>query len=577
MIKILDKKATYTIADYNTIDNIKSLSLDISYNLNKDFSYYNYSCSYFLYVLYTKYLNHDINDKSWINKDKFITNLDINPLINSILFMCNFISLEDLKQKKLEYEKHNLSYAVGCCLKEKYLNEKYLINKKNSLISYYTYFLCNIDSLSNKDYEAISYIGLNKLNKLIIFCIEDHEAKKTKELFKLYGYNVNDVSFDDLELLDVTIEKCKKSLKPSIIFLNTNKEQEVIKLDKEIIKQMKEKLGIRDIPFTIYNENKNYIDSLTIKNSKIISDWHKKYDKYQDKFNIEDNTNNEYSDEKEFIKDKLNKSFIVSCKSNNYLDSIICKNKKYYNFSSFKSLVGDISYSLSDNDDVVVITSINDVDYLLENIKNACINDRKILYLIENKSYQDEEFNKLFMNISILKTIPKLVVYTPCDEKEFIGSYLSFINHNDTSVIIIPSEFKEINKTKIKEVDNGCYILKKEKKPRGNIIVTGSEIPIALDVYKKLKSIGIFVNVLSMPSKERFLLTDIKYRQKILQDLPTAVIDFSSNNSWYNLGFNDKEICGINKYYYNDSSETKEKYYKITVEDIYNKVKKLFN
>ena len=38
--------------------------------------------------------------------------------------------IEELKQNKLEYCKHNLSYAVGCCLKEKYLNEKYIINKK---------------------------------------------------------------------------------------------------------------------------------------------------------------------------------------------------------------------------------------------------------------------------------------------------------------------------------------------------------------------------------------------------------------------------------------------------------------
>ena len=137
MIKIIDKKTNYSIADYNAIDNIKALALDIAECFNKEISYNNYSCSYILYLLYTKFLNYDLNNLSWINQDQFITNLDISFLIKSIKFMCNFISLEELKQNKLEYCKHNLSYAVGCCLKEKYLNDKYIINKKKSLISYY--------------------------------------------------------------------------------------------------------------------------------------------------------------------------------------------------------------------------------------------------------------------------------------------------------------------------------------------------------------------------------------------------------------------------------------------------------
>lgn len=580
MIKIIDKKTNYSIADYNAIDNIKALALDIAECFNKEFSYNNYSCSYILYLLYTKFLNYDLNNLSWINQDQFITNLDISFLIKSIKFMCNFISLEELKQNKLEYCKHNLSYAVGCCLKEKYLNEKYIINKKKSLISYYTYFLCNIDDLiSNEDYEAIFYAGLNKLNKLIIIGIESHESKKTKELFKLCGFDTNSISFDNLDLLDDTIKKCQKTSKPSIIFLNTNKENETIKLERTKVKEMKEKLGIRDIPFTIYNENKTYVDSLINKNNKITSDWYKNYNKYQDKFKEKELLLNDYPDEKSFVIDKINSSYIISNFDNIYLDNLISKNKKYFEFKNFNNLIGEAACSLANNnEDVVVITNIKKFNCILEGIKSCCINNIKILYIIEKNSYQDEEFNKTFINLSILRSIPNLTVYTPCDEKEFIGSYLSYLKYDNPSVIVIPSNFhKELNKTKITEVENGCYFIKKEKKSKGNIIATGSELPIAIDVYKKLKGIGILVNVLSMPSQERFLQEDIKYRQKILQDLPTAVIEFSSNSSWYGLGLKDKEICGINKFYYTNSCETKEKYYKITVEDIYNKVKKLFN
>jgi len=572
-MKILDKKSNYTDIDYKTINNIKSLTLDILNNNEFAFSSYNFSCSYLIYLLYTKFLNFDIKDNKWINKDKLITTLDVKSLIKSTKFMCNIIPIDILKDKNKLSSPKSLSYAVGNCLKERYLNKKYLITKKKSLVSFNTYFLCSSDDLkSSESYEAIQFSGENKLDKLIVLCMTYDNDKKLYDLFKINNWDVSKSSCNNLDTLDVCITKAKKALKPSIIFIEIEKE-EVKFLSSDVIKEMKDKLDVRDIPFTIYNETKSHVEELTIsRNNKIINDWNKLYNKNKDKFNEE---NIEFNEKKDLVTNKINNSFVLSMIDNNLLNKYLTKKEKYINFTNYKNLIGEISLSI--DDESITVFSIKDLDYILEDIKKSSIINKHNLYLLEDIDIYDDYFDKSFMMISNLRSIPNLTVYRCADENEFVGAYLSYLKHDNPSVIIIPKEELEISKTKIDEIDNGAYIIKKETKPKGVLIATGPEINIALEVQKKLKSIGILVNVVSMPSVELFLKTDIKYKQKILPDIPKAVIEFLSPNSWYVLGLNDKQICGINKYKDGENKEQIEKYYKITVDDIYNKVKKLFN
>lgn len=573
-MKILEKKSNYNDIDYKTINNIKSLLLDVLNDDNKSFSYYNFTCSYLIYLLYTKYLNYDINNKLWINNDKFYTNLNISALIKSVEFMCNIITLEELKNK-IEIRKRDLPYAVGNELKKQYLKQKYMISKRKSLVNYNTYFLCEISSLkSSLYYETLNYVIDNNLSDLIILCMTPSLNKKDIELFKLNNWHVGSTSFDNLDTIEYELSKANKSTKPSIIFIETNKENEVKTLYLDYVKQMKDKLNIRDIPYTVYDETKSHIDSIVLdKNKKIVSDWNKLYLKNKDKF-LELNEEIEET-KKDYVINKINKSFILDLKGD-ILTDYLEKNNKYFLLKDYKSIVEEISLSL--NDEVVSILSMKDVFYLLNEIKESAIINKHNLYIVNELNYDEKGFDKTLTTLSLLRNIPNLVVYRCFDEKEFIGAYLSYLKHESPCVIVISNDtFVERSKTKIDEVDKGCYLIKKETKPQGILIATGKEVDVALEVSKRLKGIGINVNVVSMVSLEKFLSSDIKYKQKTLPDIPKAVIEFYSSSSWYILGLNDKQICGINKYFDSQNKENLEKHYKISTEDIYNKVKKLFS
>jgi len=574
-MKILDKKSNYTDIDYKTINNIKSLTLDILNNNEFDFSNYNFSCSYLIYLLYTKFLSYDVNDNKWINKDKLITTLDVKSLIKSMKFMCNLIPIEILKDKNKLSSPKSLSYAIGNALKEQYLNKKYLISKKKSLVSFNTYFLCDSNDLnSSESYEGILYASENKLDKLIVLCMTNSLDKKLFDLFKINNWDVSKSSYNNLDTLENCINKAKKLGKPSIIFIETEKE-DIKMLSEESIKTMKDKLDVRDIPFTIYDETKSHVESLISKNSKTVNDWYKKFDKYKDKF-IENEILIDNENKISYAIQKINNSFILNMIKDDFLNKYIKNSDKCVNFVNYKNLIGEISLSI--DDEVISIFNIKELDYILEDIKKSAIINKHNLYIIQDVDIEDDYFDKSFMMLSNLRNIPNLTIYRCADEKEFVGSYLSYLKHDTPAVIVIRDiDLKEHSKTKIDEVDKGAYLIKKETKPKGVIIATGPEISVALDVHKKLKSIGILVNVVSMPSIERFKEQDIKYKQKILPDMPKAVIEFLSPNSWYILGFNDKQICGITKYKESCGKEALDKYYKITVDDIYNKVKKLFN
>jgi transketolase len=81
----------------------------------------------------------------------------------------------------------------------------------------------------------------------------------------------------------------------------------------------------------------------------------------------------------------------------------------------------------------------------------------------------------------------------------------------------------------IDEAKCGAYIIHPRKNHDMNIIATGSEVPLAIDVSNILLSDAkIKARVISMPSIELFETQGNNYKKSILDDKPTASIEFSA-------------------------------------------------
>lgn len=207
-----------------------------------------------LYTLYTRHLVSDPTNPNWINRDRFVLSAGhASMLLYTMLHFCGYgISLKDLQ----EFRQLNsitpghpefgmtpgvdattgplgqgIASAVGLALGEKHL-AKTVDNK--AIIDHYTYCLigdgCLQEGISQ---EAISFAGLQKLNKLIVLYdsnaitldgpLTNSYNEDVKGRFNAAQWNVLTVKDgNNVKAIDKAITKAKKSKdKPTLIIVNT--------------------------------------------------------------------------------------------------------------------------------------------------------------------------------------------------------------------------------------------------------------------------------------------------------------------------------------------------------------------
>lgn len=248
--------------DNEIISNIKTLALDMIENAGSGHSGIVLGAAPIIYTLYSRHLNINLNDPTWINRDRFILSAGHgSALLYATLFMAGYnITLDDLKNfRKIdsktpghpEYKVtpgvevttgmlgQGLATAVGMALGEKILADKYLIPKKsvltinNHLIDYNVYVLCGDgDLMEGISYEAASFAGTQKLNNLIVLYDSNNACLDSKtdvtfnenvtNRFKAMGWNTIKVkNGNSVSAIDRAIRKAKNSSKPTLIEIKT--------------------------------------------------------------------------------------------------------------------------------------------------------------------------------------------------------------------------------------------------------------------------------------------------------------------------------------------------------------------
>ena len=208
-----------------------------------------------VYQLFTEYLNVNVKNPNWINRDRFILSAGHGSmLLYAINHLSGYkISIEDLKKFRQvgitpghpEYGHtdgvettsgplgQGISNAVGMAIAETHLAARF--NKEGlNLVDHYTYVLCGDGDLQEGvAMEAMSlagHLGLGKLvvlfdsndiqldGKVSLAYSENHQKK-----FEAMGWNYQRVEDgNDLVAINRAIKKAKKATdKPSIIEVKT--------------------------------------------------------------------------------------------------------------------------------------------------------------------------------------------------------------------------------------------------------------------------------------------------------------------------------------------------------------------
>lgn len=619
---MLIKKKDANPLDKKVVDNIRGLGIDMISEAGSGHPGIVLGAAPIIATLYQNHLKIDTNNPNWINRDRFVMSAGHgSALLYATLHMAGYnITLDDLKKfRKLDSITpghpelitpgvdcatgplgQGIANAVGMAIGEKYLSSLL----KDGVIDFNTYALCGDgDLMEGISYEALSLAGKLKLNKLILLYDSngislDGDTNTTftdniKLRFESIGWNVITV-FDpeDLTLVNDAFIKAKTSDLPTIIEFKTTigkysrlegtKAVHGSILDNEDVKEIKEKLGLRDIPFQISSEASTYfseniitrcnaeieewmgrISSLSEEEKEILNelDNSKKSVKLKDLYyDIPDDNREATRVTSGKILNAIAKSYkLLIGGSADVASSTYAKLNEYedrtINFGVREHAMGGIANGLA----LVgltpfVSTFLSFSDYLKPAIRMSAMMNLPVIYVFTHDSItvgEDGPTHQPVEQLISLRSIPNLNVYRPIDANEVLGSYKSIFDTREPSVIVLSrNKVNILDSTKVGEVKNGAYILKEELKRLDAILISsGEDAELTLEVANLLTEKGIDTRVVSMPSIERFKKMDKEYINNLLPDKSkTFVIEASSPYSWYQFVSDESHLFTMNTF-----------------------------
>ncbi len=516
------------------------------------------------------------------------------------------------------------------------------IDKKSNLIDYYTYVLCSEGDLQEGiSYEALSFASNQKLNKLVVILDSNKvqidgstSISFTEDLISRFealdfniinvknGNNVNDISS--------ALKDAHKSDMPTLIICNTKiGEGSILEgtsmvhghvLENDDVKSLKEKYHLPLEPFVYNEESRNYVTDF------IINRVSKKYELWLREFNELRENNSELLNIINLIEKN---DFSVDFDSTNYkindkyCEQGIISNEKVINFIAPKTrfFVGG-SADLATSTKTVINTSgllsyenptgrniafgvrehamggiLNGMalsglrvfgstflafaDYLKPAMRMSALMNLPVTYIFTHDSIsigQDGPSHEPVEQLSMLRTIPNMTVFRPCDINEIIGAWEYILKHQGPFSLVISKEKMNILKhTNGKYVQYGAYVVRKEKyRLDGVIVATGSEVAIANKIAEDLFASGKDIRVVSMPCMELFLKQNPVYEEKLLpKDTKIITLEAGSTLMWNRFASSPKYTIGIDNFGMSGKKDDVLKYNNFDYNSLLFKVKEL--
>lgn len=501
--------------------------------------------------------------------------------------------------------------AVGMSLAEKHLESKYN-TKKITLFNYNIYVLCSDgDLMEGISYEAATLAGNYKLNNLIVLYdankmtldgpLDKEYNDRLADMYVALGWNVLVVkNGDKISEINKALNEANKSKLPTLIIVNTilgknslyeNTNKIHGKLDSDDLEEIRTKLK-GTATFTVDEENmQNIRKKVRERNAGVYAEWVQDYKKYQSEVsdkeieNLNDLINNEdiilnldkVIDREKLFLDKPMRdiNFQIMNVISAFIDRFIggsadlssstktyLKNGGDYSASNYRGK--NISFGIRENAMGAILnglaltnircfgsTFLTFADYLKPSIRNTAIMNLPVTYIFTHDSIligQDGKTHQPIEQLAMLRTIPNLDVYRPCDYKELIGAWQLILKNKRPSALVISKKPTESYKyTSTEEIALGGYVISEVKNRLDVILIaSGSEVTLAMKLKQELLKNFIEARIVSMPNINEFLQQPKEYQNQVLpKGYKRMVIEFSNDPTYYKLVKNEEDIINL--------------------------------
>ena len=613
------------------IDQIRCLGIDMIHEANSGHPGIVLGAAPAIYTLFAHHLNFDPENPDFFNRDRFVMSAGHgSALLYSTLYMAGFdLSLDELKNfRKIGSRTpghpevgvtpgvdcttgplgQGFATAVGMAIAEANLRARYKI------IDHYTYVLCGDgDLMEGISYEAASLAGTLKLNRLIVLydsnniCL-DGETKQTFNenigmRFISQGWNVIVVEDgNSCEMISKAITEAKNCVdKPTLIEIKTtigkySKYEGTSKvhgtpLDAEDISGIKEKMGVRDIPFQVSQQQFDDFQAIIQDRcANLISDYNERLAKIPiaDRNEIEGFIDvDPQIDFKNYVYEKPEDHMESPRDTSKKILNYVVQNSPYMmggaadTFGPNKTYVDEIGDLSKDNYAGRNIyfgvrehamgaianglclhgyrpycsTFLSFSDYLKPALRLACLMQLPNIYIFSHDSIsvgEDGPTHQPIEQLSELRSLPNFEVFRPADANEVIGSYRAILDRttNPAAIALSRNKLPILECTNATEVEKGGYVvLDPERKPDGIVVSCGEELHNTLKAAELLKSKGIELRVVSMPNINRFLNQTDEYIEEVLPiGIKKIAVEAAASLPWKQIIYNSKYLITLDHF-----------------------------
>ena len=516
--------------DIKCVNELKMLALDMINEAKSGHPGIVLSAAPIIYSLYANHLRFDAENPNWMNRDRFVLSCGhASALLYATLHMFGYnISMDDLKRFRRinsitpghpEYKVtpgvecttgplgQGVATAVGMALGERYL-EKLLEEEedgKQDLIDYYTYVMCSDgDLMEGLSYEALSFAGAQKLNKLIILYDDNNMSidgslettfnENMEQRFASIGFETIEVKDgNNLVMIDKALSQARKNNKPTIVVFktilgngsynqNTNSVHGAPLTDADL-HNLRQSLKLLNQPFY---ESKDSIIYLQDKIKKRMEDTLNTYESALSRLKMSTSDNltaifkmleqGKVDIDFDSAKYRINKNYNEELRISNYktLNLFAGKSRLFLNgsadlFSSCKNVIDNsaimsdvtplgrnIRFGVREHAMGAILnglaltgfrvcgsTFLTFSDYVKPAIRMSALMSLPVTYIFTHDSIsvgQDGPTHEPIEQLTMLRSIPNLITYRPADITELMGCWDDILKQNKPTALVVTKD-----------------------------------------------------------------------------------------------------------------------------------------
>ena len=187
-------------------------------------------------------------------------------------------------------------------------------------------------------------------------------------------------------------------------------------------------------------------------------------------------------------------------------------------------------------------------DYMRPAMRLAALSKLPAIYVLTHDSIavgEDGPTHQPVEQLASLRLIPNMNVFRPCNAAEVAVCWQMALrdNNSPSSIVLSRQKFEQVATPDDAQICRGAYIVvpANTARVRATIIATGAEVPLAVDVAKKL---GAGVQVVSMPSVGHFRRQCVEYQNEVLRGFVVA-IEAGASASWFEFA---DAVIGVDEF-----------------------------